>query len=307
MGGMKKFSIWILSSIIALVLLDVAFGKAFAWYVRNCNLNGEFRNLDYLVKDAHEDVIILGSSVALQDINPNILSDSLGMSVFNGAAIDESIAYHLAALKMLVAHHSPKIIIFGEPPYSYLSDETGWRINMLTPYYGLGFPYVDSVLVENEKRAPWLMKSSLYRLNREWFRMLLFNFVNPYKDAKNGFIGLPKVDVKLDYNDASFRPKMNDIREVQLREFAQICKEHSIKLIFCFPPVYGYSDVDFSTTEMHAQIQSIVNDCGGTFIDHLTSTPLSKDATLFYDHIHLNVEGATAYTKLLSFSLKQYK
>ena len=83
---MKKLVIWLLSVLLIVVAVDLLFGLGARYYLRTHSLKGDYRSADYLIKDSVDELVVLGSSVALNSINTKVISDSLGISAFNGGS-----------------------------------------------------------------------------------------------------------------------------------------------------------------------------------------------------------------------------
>ena len=75
-------------SIIVIVLVfDVIFGQVMSFYSKRYGLPGDYAKIEYLFHQANEDVVIIGSSVAINSFMPDIMMDSLGISVFMGGVM----------------------------------------------------------------------------------------------------------------------------------------------------------------------------------------------------------------------------
>ena len=75
-------------SIIVIVLVfDVIFGQVMSFYSKRYGLPGDYAKIEYLFHQANEDVVIIGSSVAINSFMPDILMDSLGISVFKSSQV----------------------------------------------------------------------------------------------------------------------------------------------------------------------------------------------------------------------------
>ena len=82
---MKRLIIFIAIIISTVLVVDILFGVFSRYYVNNYQIPGDYRTIDYLIKETNDDVLIIGSSVALNSTISSVLEDSLNMSVWTGA------------------------------------------------------------------------------------------------------------------------------------------------------------------------------------------------------------------------------
>ena len=99
---MKRIIKFAVIVFIVIIITDILVGFGCRFYINNHRLSGEFGEIDYIVNKSDEDIIILGSSVALNGINPNIITDSLRASCYNGGANGQILPYYEALLECIV-------------------------------------------------------------------------------------------------------------------------------------------------------------------------------------------------------------
>ena len=174
-------------------IVDILFGVFSRYYVNNYQIPGDYRTIDYLIKETNDDVLIIGSSVALNSTISSVLEDSLNMSVWNGACNGQGLPYFETILEAVFSHHTPKAIIWGMRENELNNYTKGNRYDMLAPYYGFGYETLDKYIEEGELIDKLMAKSSLYRNNTIWVRILLYNFIEPGEKGGKGFIakGIP--------------------------------------------------------------------------------------------------------------------
>lgn len=101
-------------SIIVIVLVfDVIFGQVMSFYSKRYGLPGDYAKIEYLFHQANEDVVIIGSSVAINSFMPDIMMDSLGISVFNGGCNAQNIIFFRCMIDGLLEHHRPRGVYFS--------------------------------------------------------------------------------------------------------------------------------------------------------------------------------------------------
>lgn len=79
---MNKFLVRIVVFFMAVAIIDIIFGKC-CDYMYEHSGSGDSRKINYAIRECNADVLILGSSRANHHYNPQILSDSLGLSAYN--------------------------------------------------------------------------------------------------------------------------------------------------------------------------------------------------------------------------------
>ncbi len=84
----------------------------------------------------HADGIILGSSRGRRNYNPNILADSLGITMYNAGHDGQTVFYEQAVIRTVLARYTPKLVIIDlNPEEMYFRDLHYDRLNVLAPYY----------------------------------------------------------------------------------------------------------------------------------------------------------------------------
>lgn len=300
---MKKLIVWILCTILIVVAFDILFGYVAKSYTSNFTLKGDYRSADHLIKDSVDDLVVLGSSVSLNSIDTKTLSDSLGISAYNGGSNGQTFPFYLTMLEIIADKPGLKTIILGMTENTLCSSGLGNRYNFLVPYYGSGHEGIDRRLESSSAMNKYLLKSSLYRYNTIWFRILLYTIVEPGIHGDCGFIakGLPAV----------FPHKLSPVtqpddsvtveRAEEFEQFVRICNDRNIRLIVCIPP--RFEEPYPSAGEKFLKERAAKNDFELWF--DATNTPLSADSTLFYDNVHLNYIGAKQYTDTIISRLKK--
>lgn len=299
---MKKVALWIICIILTIFVLDVAFGKLFAAYMDKSTLPGDYEMTDHVLRDFNEDIAVLGSSVALNSINTKTIQDSLGVSTFNGAANGQAFPFYLSMLKAIIAQHPPKRVVLGLIPENLVDSGIGVRYNFLSPYYGRGLGDIDSNLESDGELNRFFLKSNFYRLNRIWFRIFLYNFVQAGIKGENGFIAKPLPPQFPEKYDLALPQALSAERRSQLNEFLELCKENNIDLTVVLTP--RYFSIENTETPAVEEIRRLCSNQGFRFFNDSQLPPFSSDSSLFYDRNHININGAAIYTDTIIQRLK---
>lgn len=291
---MKRFFKWLLIFLATFALCELIAGRGLRTYLENYSLPGDYRMSDHYLLNSNEDIIVIGSSVGLNSINTRQIADSTGLSTYNAGANGQSFPYYLTVLKAVTANRSPRKIILALAPDNLSSTGKGIRYNFLIPYYGRGIADVDSVIGAEEPLGGLFLKSNFYRLNRIWFRILLYHFATAGIEGSNGFVAKPVPAIFPSEAGEEIYPPISPEREKQLREFMRICRDKNIDLTMVFTP---RRCVPLSSEgDVLESARKISDEFGAAFFDDTNLPPFNSDSTLFYDTGHINIRGASIYT-----------
>lgn len=300
---MKKFLIFLFGVIVLVVGLDYLAGKAVDSYVLSHRLPGDSYSIDYTLKDLNTDVVIIGNSHVLNSLMPSVLSDTLGLSVYNSASNGQQIPFFHTIQQCILKRYSPKAIILGVNEDVFMLKGIGDRYNILAPYYGLGFPMIDSCLTSQSKIDKLMHKSSFYRFNTIWWRILLYHIVNKGHEP-DGFIAMPQ---------PPFPPKLNVVTQETLyvaetmAEFDRMlseCSAKNVKVIVIMPPIYVIDRTNHTITK---KVEEIVRRYDNAMLINDASNKLFlSHPEYFFDDSHLNAEGALIYSKMKAPEIKEF-
>lgn len=293
---MKNFLLWLGIVIATVVIADVATGIVMKKYMTNNGLKGDYRAVDYLLNSADDDLIVLGSSVALNSIDTKTLSDSLSIKAYNGGSNGQYMPYYQTLLEILADKTNVKTIILGTNESNFVTTGLGDRYKFLAPYYGIGYKSIDRRMEGESKSEKIFLNSSLYRYNTSWFRILLYHFFEPGVIGDRGFIAkeIPSIFPTKDFLDNDVA--VSDERSREMDEIVNLCKQKGIDLIVCVPPNYVDRKI---VTSVEKNLRNRAKNGDFTLWFDAALPPFINDSTLFYDTEHLNLEGARKYTQII--------
>ena len=184
---MKKFLLKVGLFFLALFVVDRVLGMVFA-YMGDHAKGGYIGHHKYVTDKADEDILIFGSSRAIHHYNPQIISDSLGMTCYNCGQDGNGIILFYGLWQMIKERHQPKMIIYdvnsgfdlyeGESNQKYL----GW---LRADYDRSGVKQIFAAVDPTEK---YKMMSLLYRYNSK-FMQNITDYVHPIFGIEgNGFL-----------------------------------------------------------------------------------------------------------------------
>ena len=142
--GIRKFFRNALILLVAVIAFD-QIGGAIFHFLYFKEKSGPNAETTFTFTRMHADGIILGSSRGRRNYNPKILSDSLGIEVYNAGHDGQTIFYEQAIIRMALARYTPKLVVLDlNPEEMYYKDVHYDRLNVLAPYYK-DYPEVRSI------------------------------------------------------------------------------------------------------------------------------------------------------------------
>lgn len=284
---------------------DLLTGSLFANFFSETGMQGDYRQMHYVLKHNDYDLLVLGSSVALASIDPRMIEDSLGIKSYNGGGNGQLFPYFITMLKGALKTHKPEKVILCVSQGAFISDGLGSRYYLLAPYYGQHIADIESNLDKDNPMNHYFYKSSAYRLNNIWMRILLQKFVKEETADRNGHVAkvIPaSPPEKLNFGVG----RMNSERRQELKEFMDICRSNGIELTIIFPPEF----IDFQNLDdprnVYNEVRDLAKEYGVRVYEDYNLMPFDKDASLFYDKYHINEEGVKIYMDTLLRRLRQH-
>lgn len=243
------------------------------------------------------DLVILGSSRARNHYNPEILSDSLGMSCFNAGKSGHFLMYQSAQLHVMLSRYTPKWIILDVVPYDFTGGNNYDRLSVLLPYKR--HEETHRFLKMRSEFEMWKCMSEIYPYN-SMFLKLIPNLKNTGAFNKNGFQplhGYYKGEKQIYDNDSI---KTDDDKVEEFRRIIKLCKNKGIKLTVVTSPFYADYKKQTSTTLL---VKEICNEEGIEYFNFLNDKDF-EDIKLYHTVDHLNFYGADKFTNKVVKLLK---
>lgn len=298
---MKRKLLYIAAIIIALVVLD----KAFGMFMRTVEPYSYNQN-SLCYQNFNSDVLILGASSSVFDISPNVIEKEMGMSCYCGGEGGNGSIVAWARYNMCLRQHKPKIIIYCvTPQYDAQNDGEGTvqnSLNVLQDYYGR-----DSVVTEifRDIKSPVeriKYNSNFVKYNPEWIRTIVHAVTGSKKYAKGhgAYYG-----TFIPLKDTPEREKgpfaVDSVKLKYLTMFFTDIKRRGITLYCLLAPKY----YDVNNPKSYTQIFNLCHRLNVPVIDNGYFPQISGHPEYFYDSAHLNEIGAQAYTTLLCKEIKE--
>jgi hypothetical protein len=259
-----------------------------------------------------KDVLVLGSSRALNGIDPETIQNESKLSCYNLAMSGSNIVFHETMLDLVILseNHPKKIIYCIDDPGTLmdLDEKVIYRKEELYPY--VYNDAVNKIVAKRLDKSVWLTKfSPTYHHNVNFITAIKYLTRGPEKPTYD----INNVDINganlLEGNQAgkdSIRFKgplyTFDKEHVEYaKSFSSIiskCKKNNIELILVFPPLF------FSPT---IGLKERIIDLANNECVILDYSDILRDDDLFYNQGHLNKAGAIKISRLIATHLIENK
>ena len=289
---MKKFLLKIALFFVALIVVDRSLGMVFS-YMGDHAKGGYIGHHKYVTDSTNEDILIFGSSRAIHHYNPQIITDSLGLSCYNCGQDGNGIILFYGLWQMIKQHHKPKIIIYDvSTSFDLFEGESNQRyLGWLRADYDR--PGIKEIFSEIDPTEQYKMMSMLYRYNSK-FMQNITDFVHPILSIEgNGYLPLKgEMDtMKIrKTEEKSIIPTYDQTKLEYLSKFVDNAKD--VKLCFVASPLwYGMNEETFEPIKELCEKKQI------TFIDFSNNSKYVHNNIYFSDGSHLNARGADEFSK----------
>lgn len=296
---MKKFILYIILFFCAVFVIDLAFGAA-CRYLNVHAKGGDTANHYEITMHRTDSILVLGSSRAIHHYDPKILEDSLGVTAYNCGLDANGILFQYGRLAMMMERYTPKMIIYDAIPQFDIAikDDPAKYLAWLKRWYG--HPAVDSIFNDVAAEEKFKMISNLYQYNEAFIQMLSDNVHPQQKIAYKGYKPLEGV---MNYNPVLTPEEIVEWHPLKLKYFKKLislCKTNDIKLVMVYSPWYGKK-----SSESYTRLTQLCKDNNIPVIDFYANGNINDSTHLFTDQSHLNIDGATKFTKVLISELRK--
>lgn len=269
----------------------------------NNSKGGYVGHHNYILKGSHEDILIFGSSRAIHHYNPQIITDSLGMSCYNCGQDGNGIILFYGWWQVIKQHHKPKVIIYDIAPfYDLLKGKDNQKyLGWLKEVYDE--PNISGIFDDIDVTEKYKMESQLYRYNSK-FHQIAADYIHPFFAVKsNGFLPLTgKVDTMRIKKDSDKKGNVKDAYpdSLKINYLSRLIDEaKGVKIVFVVSPMwYGLP------YQYLSPIREICNQHHIPFFDFSNSPKYVHNNIYFKDGSHLNSLGADEFTRDLMHLIK---
>lgn len=297
---MKGFLLKVACFFAILLVIDWIVGLTFSRLSEQAK-GGYTGHYHYLVNKTNEDVLVFGSSRAIHHYNPQIISDSLGMSCYNCGQDGNGIVLFYGWWKLISQRYHPKVLIYDlTNDFDLLvKDDNHLFLGWLKEVYDR--PGVKEIFHAVDSTERVKMMSQMYRYNSKWHQMLADCIYPLYVVSDNGFLPLEgEIDpmrIKKDY-DINKPYQFDSLKLYFLRKL--VCEMGPTKLIFVVSPtIYGQNE------EQLEPVKAICSEYNIPLYDFSNAPKYVHKTKYFKDGCHLNAFGADEFTSELMGILKK--
>lgn len=297
--AMKKFLIRVLLFFAVLALIDRLSGYAFSNLSENAK-GGYTEHYHYLVDNTNEDILIFGSSRAIHHYNPQIITDSLGLSCYNCGQDGNGIILFYGWWEMITERYHPKYLIYdittsydlliGEDNHKYL----GWLKESFDR------DGIKEIFRSVDQMEPYKMMSQMYRYNSKWHQIVA-DFIHPiYHFDNQGFLPLNGSMDKMRLDEKKMNLDEFEYDSLKITYLKELIKKHNgTKLVFVMSPSwYGVDDRELLPLYDLCESNNI------PFLNFGNDVKYIQNERYFIDGLHLNALGADEFTKDLVESIR---
>jgi hypothetical protein len=299
---LKNISFKFLFVLIILISLDYVAGIIFTKLYINAKSGVSFQEYS-IINRTNQEVLILGSSRAAFHYIPEVLSDSLKLSVYNAGREGTGIYFHNAVLEATLKRYNPKLIILDlDYRDIYKSNHPGFEkevLSELAPFVGKISPEFDS-LVEINWYDRYFYKSNMLRYNKKVFRLIKGNLFS----ARDDIMGFrPLFDTVKERKDTllSNNPGIDIDKLKEIEYFINRTLANNIKLVIIVSPYFSYT-----SPNVLEDVNKLCKKSNTLFLNHISDTTFEKNPSLFNDITHLNKGGAEIFSRKIAHELKEY-
>lgn len=292
---MKQFIYKGIAILLLVVLIDVAVGAVSGKIFTSLpDKNSMIATIQQSLFKKKADVLILGPSTANHNYNALMMSDSLGMNVYNAGLDGRDMIYSDVVLQSYLDRCDLKAVLLDIGPVQL---DGSWidRIHDTKPYYGINKHVTDYYDNETDWQQRLKLLSSLYRYNKTlsyWIRVQ----IDPVNNSK-GYAPL--------YGRAeSINPSMANCFEVDSTEYSHlknivdVCAQRNIWLVLIESPSESMNTTFEDWIKRFCLLNGVELLGKESFEDFYNHPEWFKDAN------HLNSDGADVFTKIIISKIK---
>jgi hypothetical protein len=267
--------------------------------------------LDYLTTYALEkttaDILILGSSRAVNIFNTAEFEKKTGLTCYNGGRYGEPIFYHLALLKSALARYNPKVILLSFDAGNFSENSQAYdRLTVLLPYYN-SHPEIRSIVDLKGPYEKLKLVSSIYPYNSLLLPIITGN--TAYSKQKyantNGYIPIDKtIQGPLKTFDYTKDTVLDSVKINSYKSFIESCLHANIPLFIVCPP---YMIRPIGTDPSITAGKAIAGEYHIPFLDYSRDSFYTSKPQLFADFRHLNADGVSYFAKAVLDTVTTYR
>lgn len=289
---MKRFVIQVIAFLVIVAAVDVACGFAFKKIESKAKGGFIYRD-SYICDKLETDMLVSGSSRCVRHYNPQIITDSLGLTCYNSGQMGNGIILNYGRLRMIDERKKPSVIIYDlHPGFDLLVGEDNHRyLTWLKSHYER--EGIADIFESIDKTEKYKMLSKMYRYNSRWMEILM-DYVHPISEARDD--GFSPLNGELDHSKIRIDEKkvreyvFDDLKLAYIKKM--IDESRGAKLYFVVSPIwYGMDTLQFEP------VKRICQERGISFYDFSNDPKYVHNDIYFKDGSHMNADGADEFTR----------
>jgi hypothetical protein len=290
---------WIYKTFIFLFLVfcfDRIIGYAFGRIYQASN-DYTIAKLRYTLNATNEDLLILGSSRAVNQFDSRIIEEKTGLNTYNCGFGGQGLQFSYIQLNETFKRYTPETVVLDLSPNILLDPESNEKLKILLPYYKKD-TLIYNALTRNDYKEKLKFISAIFPYNSTILSMLR-KYNKAFNDSLNGFIPINRMidTVNLSVQIDKQFPG-SDIPEenfTHLDLIINLCKSNDVQLVVVICPVYRLNE---NLEKLTGHIKDHINQNfkGIHLMDYSQHPLLLHQEKLFSDNLHLNYEGARMFS-----------
>ena len=301
---MKKLNLKIALFFTIVAVIDLICGFCFT-ALRSRACGGQTHKNEYLYRKCKDDILILGSSKADHHYVPSVFEDSLRLSCYNAGEMGCGIIPAYVRYKMEMERHKPVLLLYEvTPEYDYLIDDGYSR------YLGVIRPYaldrvVKQVYLDFSDRLERLrIISGMYRNNSCIVQNLkdIFKKADNYNGYEPLYGRLAPEGIVIGQENGVAAVSVDSLKLKYLEKLIEDTILDSVRLVFIISPTY----LNCGDSGLYDPAIDLCLKYGVPIIDNKSCALFINDPNYYQDCIHLNNDGAIAYSRYVASQLKEF-
>lgn len=285
----------IISSIVYILAVIFVVDTAFGAFMHGPGKPHD--KLNYMIDGVDCDVLIVGSSRAFRHYDAKMMSDSLGLKVYNAGLDGVNSTFIMPVLESMLRFHRPKMIVYEVLPTEFTSSWANKHVGMLKPMYG-HTDEISQMLDISGFNEYNVLKSNLIKFNSPLPN--IFSLRTNYSD-NYGFE--PLTDGIGNLGEEKPIEKGSDgENRLGIDCFIKVCKRASDLNI----PIVAVISPWYSNEKSILREEQIVDSLKLPFFNNFSLRFGNTPSDYFADLTHLNINGAELYTKHFIGQIKPY-
>ena len=255
------------------------------------------------IRETRAGTVILGSSRALNTIDPAGIRNRLGGSCYNAGMEGQSVLYQYAVLQAVLKRYTPRSIILTVDAGNFVKDQKSYdRLSRLLPYYK-EHPEIRETVKLKGTWEPVKLLSAVYPFNSGILEMLRAHTgKNLTEKGVDGYITLKRTvsgaPLEVDY---TLNRNIDTVKLNRYRRLLQDCRQAGVQVYVVCPP---YRVQARGTDTSLTLARSVADAEGVPYLDFSADAAFTARNDWFADFRHLNYLGAPVFTDTLAARIR---